>query len=82
MTMEPPWLFLPAYGLETLFGLAGLWGAVAVFLWLLAIPILDRRGAPGWRGRRRALAAGAAVAVAVIGLGVYAWLSYPVAHLH
>ena len=79
---KPPWLFLPAYGLETLFGLAGLWGAVAVFLWLLAIPILDRRGAPGWRGRRRALAAGAAVAVAVIGLGVYAWLSYPVAHLH
>ena len=79
---KPPWLFLPAYGLETLFGLAGLWGAVAVFLWLLAIPILDRGGAPGWRGRRRALAAGAAVAVAVIGLGVYAWLSYPVAHLH
>ncbi len=78
---KPPWLFLPAYGLETLFGLTGLWGVVALFLWLLAVPILDR-GAPGWRGRRRALAAGAAVAIAVTGLGVYAWLSYPVAHLH
>jgi quinol-cytochrome oxidoreductase complex cytochrome b subunit len=79
---KPPWLFLPVYGLETLFGLSGLWGVVILFLWLLAVPILDRSGAPGWRGRRRALAAGAAVAIAVIGLGVYAWLSSPVAHLH
>ena len=79
---KPPWLFSPAYGLENLFGLAGLWGTVAVFLWLLAVPILDRGGAPGWRGRRRALAVGAAVMCAVIGLGVYAWLSNPVAHLH
>ena len=60
----------------------GLWGAVVVFLWLLAVPVLDRGDAPGWRGRRRALTAGAAVAVVAIGLGVYAWLSYPVAHLH
>ncbi|HTD48544.1 MAG TPA: cytochrome b N-terminal domain-containing protein [bacterium] len=79
---KPPWVFLPAYGLENLLGLAGLWGAVAVFLWLLAVPILDRGGATGWRGRRRALTAGAAVVVVAIGLGVYAWLSYPVAHLH
>ncbi len=79
---KPLWLFLPAYGLENLFGLAGLWGAVAVFLWLLAVPILDRGGLSGWRGRRRALAAGAAVAMVAIGLGVYARLSYPVAHLH
>jgi len=79
---KPPWMFLPAYGLENLFGLAGLWGAAAMFLWLFAVPILDRGGTPGWRGRRRALAAGTAVAAAVTGLGVYAWLSYPVAHLH
>jgi quinol-cytochrome oxidoreductase complex cytochrome b subunit len=79
---KPPWLFLPAYGLETLFGLAGLWGTGAVFLWLLAVPILDRGGAPGWRGRRRALAVGAGVVCAAIGLGVYAWVSNPVAHLH
>jgi len=79
---KPPWLFLPAYGLETLLGLAGLWGAVVVFLWLLAVPVLDRGGGPGWMGRRRALTVGAAVAVAAIALGVYAWLSSPVAHLH
>ncbi len=79
---KPLWVFLPAYGLETLFGLAGLWGMAAVFLWLLAVPILDRGRAPGWRGRRRALAVGAAVVGCAIGLGVYAWLSSPVAHLH
>ncbi len=79
---KPPWVFLPAYGLENVFGLAGLWGVVAVFLWLLVVPILDRGQVPGWRGRRRALAAGAAVAGTAIALGVYAWLWYPVPHLH
>lgn len=79
---KPPWPFLAAYTLETGFGLAGLWGVVVGFLWLLAIPIIDRRGTPGWRGRRRAIAVGTAVAGVVISLSVYAWLSQPVAHLH
>jgi len=79
---KPPWLFLPLYGLENLFGLQGLWGAVAFFLWLLAVPILDRDRAPGWNGRRRALTAGAAVLAALTGLGMFAWLTQPVAHFH
>ena len=79
---KPPWLFLPLYGLENLFGLRGLWGAALFFAWLLAVPVLDRGRIPGWRGRQRALAAGAAVLVVMIALGMYAWLRQPVAHLH
>ncbi len=79
---KPPWIFLPLYGLENLFGLQGLWGAPVFFLWLLAVPFLDRGRAPGWKGRRRALAAGAAVLAVLIGLGLYAWRRQPVAHLH
>jgi quinol-cytochrome oxidoreductase complex cytochrome b subunit len=79
---KPPWLFLPLYGLENVFGLQGLWGAVAFFLWLLAVPILDRDRRPGWRGRRRALMAGAAVLAVLIGLGTHAWLAQQVAHFH
>jgi ubiquinol-cytochrome c reductase cytochrome b subunit len=79
---KPPWLFLPAYGLENWFGLPGLWGVLVLFLWLLAVPVLDRSRAAGWRGRRRALVVGAAVAVTVISLGVYAYLWHPVAHIH
>jgi quinol-cytochrome oxidoreductase complex cytochrome b subunit len=79
---KPPWLFLPLYGLENLFGLQGLWGAAVFFLWLLAVPILDRDRTSGWKGRRRALAAGTAVLAALIGLGLSAWWSQPVAHLH
>jgi ubiquinol-cytochrome c reductase cytochrome b subunit len=79
---KPPWLFLPLYGLENLFGLRGFWGAAVFFLWLLAVPVVDRERAPGWRGRRRALRAGTAVLAVLIGLGMYAWLRQPVAHLH
>jgi quinol-cytochrome oxidoreductase complex cytochrome b subunit len=79
---KPAWLFLPLYGLENLFGLQGLWGAVVFFLWLLAVPILDRNRTPGWQGRRRALAAGGTVLVVLIGLAVYAKVWSPVAHLH
>jgi quinol-cytochrome oxidoreductase complex cytochrome b subunit len=79
---KPPWPFLAAYTLETWFGLAGLWGVAVGFLWLLAVPIIDRRSVPGWRGRRRAIVVGTVVAVIVIGLSVYAWLSQLVAHLH
>jgi len=79
---KPPWLFLPLYGLENLFGLRGLWGAALFFLWLLAVPILDRERTPGWPGRRRALTAGAAVLAVLIALGIYAWVRQPVAHLH
>lgn len=79
---KPPWPFLAAYSLETWFGLAGLWGVAAGFLWLLAIPLIDRSGHVGWRGRRRAIAVGTVAAGTVIGLSVYAWLSQPVAHLH
>ncbi|HET7263982.1 MAG TPA: cytochrome b N-terminal domain-containing protein [bacterium] len=79
---KPPWLFLPLYGLENLFGLRGLWGTAVFLLWLLAVPILDRGRASGWAGRRRALAAGAVVLAVIITLGMYAWLRQPVAHLH
>jgi quinol-cytochrome oxidoreductase complex cytochrome b subunit len=79
---KPPWLFLPLYGLENLFGVRGFWGAVVFFGWLLAVPILDRHPTPGWAGRRRALTAGAVILAVIIGLGMYAWLRPPVAHLH
>jgi len=79
---KPAWLFLPLYGLENLFGVRGFWGAAIFFVWLVAVPVVDRDRAPGWRGRRRALGAGAAVLAVVIALGMYAWLRQPVAHLH
>jgi quinol-cytochrome oxidoreductase complex cytochrome b subunit len=79
---KPPWMFLPAYGLENWFGLPGLWGVLVLFLWLLAVPVLDRDRAAGWKGRRRALVVGTTVAVIVISLGVYAYLWHPVAHIH
>jgi len=79
---KPPWVFLPLYGLENLFGLRGFWGAAIFFLWLLAVPILDRERAPGWNGRRHALVVGAAVLAVIVGLGLYAGLRQPVAHFH
>ncbi len=79
---KPPWVFLPAYGLENWFGLPGLWGVLVLFLWLFAVPVVDRSRAAGWRGRRRALVVGAAIAVMAIGLGVYAYLWHRVAHIH
>jgi ubiquinol-cytochrome c reductase cytochrome b subunit len=79
---KPPWLFLPLYGLENLFGLTGFLGAAVFFLWLLAVPVLDRGRAPGWQGRRCAIRAGAAVLAVVMGLGMYASLRESVAHLH
>ncbi len=79
---KPPWMFLPFYPLEDVFGIRGLLvSAVALFVLLGAVPFVDRSPWLSPRRRRGIMAAGALLLLVLIGLGVYAWMSRPVPHL-
>lgn len=77
-----PWMFLPFYPLEDLFGIRGLLvGSMVFFLLLGAVPFVDRTPWLSPRRRRWMITAGILLLVLLIVLGSYAWLSRPVAHL-
>jgi len=79
---KPPWMFLPIYPLEDVFGIQGLLISTIVLLGLLAsVPFIDRSPWLSPQRRRWILAAGALGLVLAIALGTYAWVSRPVAHL-
>ncbi|MCL5736244.1 MAG: cytochrome b N-terminal domain-containing protein [Actinobacteria bacterium] len=79
---KPPWMFLPFFSLENLFGLKSLlWAPVILFLLLALVPLVDRSPAKALRGRRPILAAGTVLAVALIGLAVLALTTAAKTHL-
>lgn len=79
---KPPWMFLPFYPLEDLFGIKGLLAASAVLFALLGlIPFVDRSPWLSPRRRRWVIVAGTFLLVLLVVLGSYAWLSRPVPHL-
>jgi ubiquinol-cytochrome c reductase cytochrome b subunit len=79
---KPPWLFLPFYPLEDLFGIQGLLlGSIVLFALLALVPFADRSPWLSPRRRRWIIVAGIALLVLLVVLGGYAWLSRPVPHL-
>lgn len=79
---KPPWMFLPFYPFEDWFGLSALlWVPAILFGGLALVPFVDR-GPYRSPGRRRLVVAiGALVAVALVGLVIYALVTVPQAHV-
>jgi len=79
---KPPWIFLPIYPFEDWFGLPALvWVPAILFVALVLVPFVDRTPYRSARRRRLVVAVGAAVAIALVVLGVLAALTTPQAHL-
>lgn len=79
---KPPWMFLPFYPLEDIFGIRGLLIGGSVLFGLLAlVPILDRSLWLSPRRRRWIMIAGVIILLLLIALGIFAWASQPVPHL-
>jgi len=81
-TTKPPWMFLPFYPFENWFGLAALlWVPAILFAALALVPFIDRSAYRSPLKRRIVLAIGAVVAVALVGLVLYAAVTQPQAHI-
>lgn len=79
---KPPWMFLPIYPFEDWFGLdALLWVPAILFGWLALVPFIDRSPYRSARRRRVIVAIGFVIALALVGLALYAWLTVPQAHV-
>lgn len=79
---KPPWEFLPLYPFENWFGLrALLWIPIILFGLLAIVPFADRSRYMSPRRRIVIVGLGAALAVALLALGVYAWLGPVVEHM-
>lgn len=79
---KPPWMFLPFYPLEDLFGIRGLLvGSAVLFALLAAVPFVDRNVWLSPRRRRGVIIAGVVLLVLLVALGGYAWFSRPAPHL-
>lgn len=79
---KPPWMFLPFYPLEDIFGIRGLLiGGVALFGLLSLVPFVDRSPWLSPRRRKGIIITGAILLVVLFGLAGYAWLSRPVPHI-
>ena len=79
---KPPWMFLPIYPFEDWFGLSALlWVPAILFGGLALVPFLDRSPYRSPRRRRLFIAIGAAVAVALVALVIYALVTVPQAHV-
>lgn len=79
---KPWWMFLSFYPLEDWFGLTALvWAPVILFGGLILVPFVDRSP---WRSparRKWIVTIGAVVAIALIALAIYAWLTPSAAHV-
>ena len=81
-TTKPPWMFLPFYPFEDWLGLAALVVTPTVlFLALALVPFADRSPYRSARRRLGWVVAGAAVAIALVGLVIYAYLSPTASHI-
>jgi ubiquinol-cytochrome c reductase cytochrome b subunit len=79
---KPPWMFLPLYPLENVWGVqAILWASVVLFALLALVPFLDRSPYLTLRHRRAALVVGAIVLAILIGLTIYGAFTVPVTHV-
>jgi ubiquinol-cytochrome c reductase cytochrome b subunit len=81
-TTKPPWMFLPFYPFEDWFGLSALlWVPAILFGGLALVPFVDRSRYRSPARRRLFIAIGAGVAVAMVLLVAYAYLTVPEAHI-
>lgn len=81
-TTKPPWMFLPFYPFEDWFGLTALlWAPAILFGALALVPFVDRSPYRSTTHRRVFVAMGAIVAVAAVGLVIYALVTVPQAHI-
>jgi len=81
-TTKPPWMLLPFYPFEDWFGLAALlWAPVILFGALAAVPFVDRSPYRSPGRRRVVIAMGTIVAIAALGLVIYALATVPQAHI-
>jgi ubiquinol-cytochrome c reductase cytochrome b subunit len=79
---KPPWIFLPLFAIENWVGIPGLlWVSVASFVVLALAPLLDRSPHVRPGQRRLALALGAFLILATIGLALLAWLTEGAKHI-
>ena len=81
-TTKPPWMFLPFYPFEDWFGLpALLWVPAILFGGLALVPFVDRSPSRSPGRRRLVMVVGVVIAVALVALVVYAWVTVPEAHI-
>jgi ubiquinol-cytochrome c reductase cytochrome b subunit len=79
---KPPWMFLPFYPLEDLFGIGGLLiGSALLFGLLGLVPFVDRSPWLSPRRRRWIVIAATVLLIVLVVLGGYAWISRPAPHL-
>lgn len=79
---KPPWPFLPLFAFENWVGVPGLLWASAAFLAILAlVPFADRSAEMRPAGRPVAIAVSVIVLLAMIGLGLLAWLTPGATHV-
>ena len=79
---KPMWPFWWMFTLENWFGLpAILWGGLALFGLLFAVPFVDRNPRRSWRTRPVAIAVGVVVVVALVVLTVLMGVTTPAEHL-
>jgi ubiquinol-cytochrome c reductase cytochrome b subunit len=79
---RPLWMFWWLFTLENWWGIpAILWGSVALFGLLAAVPFVDRRRARHWRERPVAVTAAAIVLLTMVGLTITMMLTSAVEHL-
>lgn len=79
---KPPWMFWWLYTLEDWFGVkAILWGAIAMFGLLAAVPFVDRNPERSWRKRPVAMICFAAILVALTLLTVITAVGSVASHL-
>lgn len=79
---KPWWVFYPFVALENFFDVPGLvWGGVILFVFLILVPLIDRNPylAPG--RRKPIMVSGSLFLMALVALGIYAWLVPPKTHL-
>lgn len=79
---RPLWMFWWLFTLENWLGLKGiLWGTIAFFTLLVAVPFVDRGPERRWQHRRRALGLGALVLIAMVALTLVTALTDAAEHL-
>jgi len=79
---KPPWPFLPLFAFENWVGVPGLfWASVGLFILLLLIPFVDRSPEAPPAARRARLASGFILLLALVGLGLLAWLTPGAVHV-
>jgi ubiquinol-cytochrome c reductase cytochrome b subunit len=79
---KPPWIFLPLYALENIFGMAALfWAPAVILILLIALPFIDRNDKVSPRQRKAAVTIGALFIAVLLALGYYAWKTPVKSHM-